>query len=218
MDVMFAGKPIIGIIGGIGSGKSYVARVLGEMGCFVINSDEQISRAYEQEIVKNTLRQWWGATVFDAGGNVNRRFIAARVFNNADERKRLEDLLHPIIARMRDEEMQRTVLDTKILAYIWDAPLLLEAGLSEQCDAIIFVEASEDERRRRVQQERGWDDSELTRRENLQWPLDKKREAANYIVRNTAGADDVRSQLREVLSRILAGKPDKGAGFGLCGA
>lgn len=212
MNSMFAGKPIIGIVGGIGSGKSFVARKFGEEGCLVINSDEQIGRAYQQDNVKNTLRQWWGEAVFDDRGGVDRRAIAARVFHDAAERKRLEGLLHPIVAEMRDEEMEKAAGDAKVKAFVWDTPLLLELGLSEKCDALVFVEALPEERKLRVGQERGWTEAEWVRRENLQWPLDKKLEAAKYIVRNTAGADDVRSQLREVLSRILAGTTDRSVG------
>jgi dephospho-CoA kinase len=209
---MFAGRPIIGIVGGIGSGKSFVARIFGEEGCLVINSDEQIGRAYQQDNVKNILREWWGAAVFDEQGGVNRKAVAERVFNSPEERKRLEGLLHPMVAKMRDEAMERGAEDAGVKAYVWDTPLLLEVGLSERCDAVVFVEASAEERKLRVGQERGWTEAEWVRRENLQWALDKKLEAAKYIVRNTAGADDVRSQLREVLSRILAGTTDRGVG------
>jgi len=101
--------------------------------------------------------------------------------------------------------MSETANDPNVRAYVWDTPLLLEAGLAPQCDAIVFVDAPPEARQKRVLAERGWDASEWARRENLQFPLDKKREMANDIVRNTAGADDVRSQVREVLSRILAG-------------
>jgi len=72
--------------------------------------------------------------------------------------------------------------------------------------AIVYVDSPEEERLERVKRTRGWDEAELRRREKLQMPLDKKRVMANDMVRNTAGADDeVRNQVRKVLSRILAG-------------
>jgi len=101
--------------------------------------------------------------------------------------------------------VRRGADDASVKAYVWDTPLLLEAGLGGQCDAIVYVDAPEAERIERVRQTRGWDEAELHRREKLQMPLDKKLDMANDIVRNTAGADDeVRNQVRKVLSRILA--------------
>lgn len=205
---MFAGKPIIGIVGGIGSGKSFVARVFGEMGCLVIDSDEQVGRAYERPEVKAALRAWWGEGVFDAKGAVNRQAIAGKVFTDPSRRQRLEGLLHPLVGRLREEAMRQAADDPYVVAFVWDTPLLLEAGLGGRCDAIVFVEAPLEQRLARVGAKRGWGKEELARREKLQLPLDKKREVAKYMVRNTAGADEVRSQVREVLSRILAGISD----------
>ena len=86
---MFAGKPIIGIAGGIGSGKSFVASLFGELGCRVIASDEQVAAAYRADEIKLTLRAWWGDQVIKPDGEVDKRFIAAKVFNSPSERRRV---------------------------------------------------------------------------------------------------------------------------------
>lgn len=205
---MYKGKPIIGIVGGIGSGKSFVASIFGELGCLVINSDDQVSIAYQRKVVKETLRSWWGDGMFRPDGSVDRVAIAQRVFSDESERRRLEGLLHPLVAEMRDQEMAAAAGNPNILAYVWDTPLLLEAGLGAQCDAIVFVDAPLHQRQQRVLRQRGWTPAELAQREKLQLPLDKKGEMAKYIFRNTAGAGEVRSQVRELLSRILAGFSD----------
>lgn len=202
---MFAGKPVIGIVGGIGSGKSFVARQFAELGCLVIDSDRQVAEAYGREEVKRTLRAWWGEDVLNERGEVDRKRVGRRVFANEPELRRLEGLLYPIIAEERDRMMEA---NRDVVAYVWDAPMLIEAGLAERCDAVVFVEAPDEQRRERVGRTRGWSEEEWSRREKLQLPLDKKREIANYIVRNTAGAEEVRSQVREVLSRIVARNPD----------
>jgi dephospho-CoA kinase len=199
-----AGKPVIGIAGGIGSGKSFVARLFGEMRCAVIDSDAQVRAAYRDPSVREVLRSWWGAGVLLPGGEVNRPAIAARVFADEAERSRLEGLIHPWVARARDREMDAAAKDPQLVAYVWDTPLLFEAGLNGECDAIVFVDAPEDLRRRRVREARGWDEAELLRRQKSQWPLDNKRRISDYVVTNTADADDTRGQVREVLSRILA--------------
>lgn len=201
---MFHHLPIIGITGGIGSGKSFVARLFGELGCCVIHSDDQVRQAYEDAAIRQTLRDWWGASVFKPDGSVDRSAIAAKVFSDDSERQRLEKLLHPWVAAQRDVVMAKAIENQGLRAFVWDTPLLFETGLSRECDALVFVQAPPDLRFNRLARTRGWGQEEIIRRENLQWPLDKKRKLAHYVVVNTADAAACRSQVREILSRILA--------------
>lgn len=200
---MFSGKPIIGITGGIGSGKSYVARLFGELGCAVIDADAQVRAAYDDPEVRQTLREWWGDAVFKADGSVDRGALGRLVFSDPDQRRRLEALLHPMVHAARQQAMGILSQDPGTIAFVWDTPLLFEAGLNGQCDAVVFVDAPFAVRLDRVTRARKWDEAELLRRENLQWPLDRKREMSDYMIRNTADAGEARDQVRAVLSRIL---------------
>jgi dephospho-CoA kinase len=202
---MVEGRPVIGIVGGIGSGKSFVAKLFGELGCLVISSDEQVREAYESDEVKSVLKQWWGESVFDAKGEVRKSAVAEKVFGDEAERTRLEQLLHPIVTRKREEVMRKKASDPTIKAFVWDTPLLLETGLEKQCDAVVFVEADEKTRLARVIGQRGWDAGELIRREKSQLGLDKKRGLSHHVIVNTADAAYARRQVQEVLSRILNG-------------
>jgi dephospho-CoA kinase len=201
---MFGGKPVIGVAGGIGSGKSFVAHLFGEEGCLVISADDQVRLAYKDFRVKQTIKQWWGNLVFSPNGEVDRSAVARKVFSRADELRRLEQLLHPIVNQARENMMRLKMNDPQVLAFVWDTPLLLEAGLEKDCDAVVFVDSPLEQRQERLKQSRGWEAGELESRENLQLPLDKKREISDYVISNTAGTDQVRAQVREVLSRILA--------------
>jgi dephospho-CoA kinase len=201
---VFAGKPVIGIAGGVGSGKSYVAGLFAELGCVVVDSDAQVIAAYGDPAVRETIRQWWGPQAFLADGEINRSVIAGKVFSDDAERRRLEGLIHPWVNAARRRQMSAAAEDPQVVAYVWDTPLLFEAGLDAQCDAVVFVDAPLDVRLARVMQGRGWDEAELLRRQKSQWPLDKKQRISDYVVTNTADADDARGQVREVLSRILA--------------
>jgi len=201
--VMAHRKPIIGIVGGIGSGKSYVSKLFGQLGCLVIDSDQQVRDAYQREDVRKTLQQWWGEGVFKTDGTVNRSAVGARVFSSTPDRHRLERLLHPLVADERQKLMERHATDPQVLAFVWDTPLLFETGLDGQCDKVVFVDAARDVRLERVRTTRGWDEPELSRRENLQWPLDRKRQISDYVVTNATDADDVRGQVQIVLSRII---------------
>jgi dephospho-CoA kinase len=215
MAHMFGDKPIIGIAGGIGSGKSFVAKLFGQQGCKVINSDELVHQAYRDPKVKQTLRHWWGPMVIASDGELDRATVARKVFDHPDERRRLEGLVHPIVNDVRDQLMKSAANDPAIKAYVWDTPLLFETGLNAHCDAIVFVEAPLEVRLSRLAK-RGWDAAELEKRENLQLPLDKKRETSHYVVANTADGSEseqnaevargqVREAVKDILSRILAG-------------
>jgi dephospho-CoA kinase len=200
---LFAGRPIIGILGGIGSGKSFVSNGFAELGACVINADALVHRAYLRDDVKAVLREWWGDGVFNADGAVNRRAIAAKVFQNDAERRRLEGLVHPLVIAERDRVMAERAADPAVTAFVWDTPLLVETGGHQRCDALVFVDAAVDVRLARVAA-RGWDAAELSRREKLQLPLDKKRRLADYVVSNAVDAAAAREQIRRVFSLILS--------------
>lgn len=200
---MFANKPIIGLAGGIGSGKTFVASLFAAEGCLVLSADEAVIAAYADPRVQQTLRQWWGDTAIDANGTINRRWIADQVFSDDTQRRRLENLLHPLVEAARTEKMNQFAKDNSILAFIWDVPLLFEAGQNRQCDFVVFVDSPLPQRQIRVHAARGWTETDLIRRENVQMPLDKKREMSDYIIVNAADAAETRRQVRDVLSQIL---------------
>lgn len=200
---MYSGKPIIGIAGGIGSGKSFIAKLFADEGCLVLSADDQVRTVYADPAVRETLEQWWGPGVINSEGQVDRRAVAQRVFEKPDERRRLEALIHPRVAAMRDAAMAAAADDAQVLAFVWDIPLLFEVGLNDRCDRIVFVDAPWEDRLRRVRQTRGWDEAELRRRENLQLGLDNKRRMSNDILQNTADVGFARRQVQEILSRIF---------------
>jgi dephospho-CoA kinase len=206
---MFSGKPIIGIAGGIGSGKSTVARIFGESGCTIIDSDAMVRQAYKDAQVKATLRKWWGDLIFDPKGEIDRQAVWRKVVERPLERRRLEQFIHPIVNEQRERLMRQAAQDPQVVAFVWDTPLLFETGLNVHCDAVVFVETPRELREQRVAASKGWTAQELAERENLQMPLDKKREISDHIVVNTADESFVRGQVSEVLSRILAGSTVK---------
>lgn len=194
-------KPIIGIIGGIGSGKSFVASLFGELGARVIHADDLVHEVYRRPEVLQTLRNWWGDAVTTPDGKLDRRFVAGKVFSNDAERTRLEELVHPLVNAERLRRIAAGADDPAVTAFVCDTPLLLETGQQSECDAVVFVDAPLEVRLQRVRK-RGWDESELERREKLQLPLDTKRESADYVISNAADAEAARGQIRQVFSRI----------------
>ena len=200
-------KPIIGLAGGIGAGKSMVAGVLAELGAGLIDSDA-IGRALLCEsAVADTLRGWWGDSILDAEGRIDRRQVGDIVFNDPAQRARLEQLLHPRIERRREVLIEKFQADPGIRAIVLDSPLLFETGLHRCCDAVWFVEADREVRARRVAASRSWTSEESNRREKLHKPLDLKRAEADDTIVNNSGIDDLRPQVARLLSRVLERTP-----------
>ena len=197
-------KPIIGLAGGIGSGKSLVARQLASLGAAVVDADTIARDSLDQPDVKAQLVEWWGPEVLDETGCVNRRHVADRVFDDPDQRRRLEGLIHPIVAARRERIMAESRQDPAVKAVVIDAPLLFEAELDQLCDQVIFIEADRPTRLMRVSADRRWDERELARREKSQIPLDFKRRQAHHIVINDSDESNCFSQVRGVFSRILS--------------
>lgn len=192
--------PTIGIVGGIGSGKSTVATTLDELGCVIACADANVKKILATKEIQEELVAWWGNAVLDADGELNTKAIADLVFNNEKERGRLEQLLHPLARNMQEAAFEQADQHTK--ACVIDAPLLLETSLAELCDFIIFVEVSTEIRQNRVIASRGWTAEELERRESTQLPLDIKRKRADYIVTNEGDLDNVKHQVEQILEDI----------------
>ena len=197
-------KPIIGLAGGVGAGKSSVARFFELLGAAVIDSDRLAHDELNDPEVIATLRHWWGDSILSSSGDVARGAVGNIVFANAAELARLEGLLYPRLERRRRELIAVYEGDERILAIVIDAPKLFEAGVDQVCDVVVFVEADRRARLGRVADSRGWTEEELTRRENLQKPLDLKKASADYVVANNSSTEELRIQVKQVLSSVLA--------------
>ncbi len=197
-------KPIIGLCGGIGAGKSTVAAELARLGCLVIDSDALNDEVLREPEVVATLRQWWGDQVVRADGTLDREAVAKIVFEDAAQRRRLESLVHPLIARRREDMIADGIRNPAVKAIVLDSPLLLECQLDRLCDAIVYVEADPQQRLERLRRTRGWDVQELARREACQMPLSEKRRRADHVIRNDADRRALRRRVASVLERILA--------------
>jgi dephospho-CoA kinase len=200
-----AGKPIIGLAGGIGSGKSTVAGILEELGARVICSDRLNHEELDSPEVLRQLREWWGEFVLTADGRADRAAIRKIVSGDPAARVQLERLVHPRIAARRQALMEAYAADPAVKAIVWDSPLLFEAGLAGQCDRVIFVEAPREVRLDRVMRARGWTTDDLERLEKSQRPLDYKRDRADYRVVNNSDDQELRRQVSDTFSRILSG-------------
>ena len=199
-QVMISSIPVIGITGGIGSGKSFVAQCFASFDCVIANADENAKVILNKPEVQTVLVEWWGEEVVSEDGHTNRALVASIVFSDDEAREKLEAIIHPAVREMQKEQFAQA--PEKTTALIIDAPLLLETDLHTLCDAVIFVQASQEIRLSRVMESRGWDENELRRREEAQLPLDKKADSADYVIINESDQSSVMTQVKQILDDI----------------
>lgn len=194
--------PVIGIIGGIGSGKSAVARWVAERHpVAVIDADHIGHEVLQQPAIKDRLREAFGVEIFDADGGVIRSALGRKVFGPTAEhqaaRRQLESIVHPAIRQVIEQQLQ-SIDPNRYTAVLLDAAILLETGWADVCQDIIFIDTPLDQRQQRVAS-RGWSAEELAKREASQWPLDRKRSAASFVLSNSGSLDDAGQALWEFL-------------------
>jgi dephospho-CoA kinase len=194
-------KPVVGLVGGIGSGKSRVAAEFARRGARVIAGDELAHAALCQPEVRAAVARRWGPQLLDERGEVRRRRLGAIVFADPAERRALEALVHPWIRRRIREEVAAARADPDVRLVVLDAAVMLEAGWNEICDRLVYVDAPRALRQRRVAEQRGWTDGELDAREGAQLPLTEKAARADHVLENSASLEHLSGQVDELLRR-----------------
>ena len=191
--------PIVGIIGGIGSGKSLVAGEFVKHGGWLIVGDTLGHEALRQPAIKAEVTRRWGRDLLDEQGAIKRRALGQMVFRDPHELRALETLVFPWIGRRIWEEIAKARLDPAVRLIVLDAAIMMEAGWDKNCDRVIYVEAPPDVRLARLQGKRGWSAREVAERESSQLPLDDKRRRADAIIGNSGTPDQVTEQVDKLI-------------------
>jgi dephospho-CoA kinase len=194
-------RPVIGLIGGIGSGKSQVAAVFAQRGARVVSGDQFGHEALRQRDLRARVVQRWGPEVLDEHGEIDRRKLGAQVFADPAQRRELEALVFPWIERRIREEIARAQADPKVTLVVLDAAVMLEAGWNSVCDWLVYVHAPRDVRLRRLAEKRGWSAKEVEARENVQMSLTDKANRADFAVDNSGTLEHLASQIDALLRR-----------------
>ncbi len=197
-------KAVIGICGGIGAGKSRVAAEFARLGALVIDSDALNHQVLRRPEVLSKLQALWGQDITLPTGEPNRRRIAQVIFADADAKARLEALVYPLIAELREHMIRLGNQDSAVKAIILDSPLLFESNLDRLCDTVVLVEAREATRLERVQQERGWDRQQMRQRESWQMPLEDKRSRSEFVIVNEGAPEQLAAPVRGILESVVA--------------
>jgi dephospho-CoA kinase len=193
-------KPVIGLIGAIGAGKSTAARCFAARGGCVIDADALGHEALAQPEIVEQLGARWGAGVRKPDGTLDRRSIARIVFGHPQERNALERLVFPYIGERCLQEIARAMADPVVRFVVLDAAVLLEAGWNTAVDRIVYIDAPRDVRLARLAARSGWTDADLTAREAAQWPDQTKKARADAVIVNAAGPEELQEQVDRLLT------------------
>ena len=194
---------LVGLTGGMGSGKSLAASYFKALGAQMIDAD-RISR----ELVAPGKPAWkgiieeFGSDVLNPDQTLNRKQIAAIVFTDKSKRKKLEDIIHPrvIVEEHRLYEKYRQE-NSRVLAVI-DSALLIESGNYKNVDKVVVVQCGKEEQIRRVMERDGTAHSEVEKRLNSQMPLEEKVGFGDYILRNDDTRESLKSQVGELYRNL----------------
>lgn len=195
---------MLGLVGGVASGKSYAARLLEMMGAVTINADAIGHQVLARPLIARRLAQLFGNTILAADGSIDRQQMAKLVFGNdsvaAAARRQLEEVVHPIIHAAAVQELRRLQeQEPPPKLVVIDAPLLLEAGWAPMCDGIVFIDAPDELRLARALK-RGWTEREWRDREASQLPMQEKRRQSTHIIPSEPG-EELERRLRRLVEQ-----------------
>jgi len=195
-------KPIIGIMGGIGSGKSTIAVEFAKLGCEVIDADKIAHELLKKDAVKEKIVAFFGPDVLDSRGNIDRKRLGKIVFDDYDKLTTLNGIIHPLVIKRIEELIEQYQRQNQIKAVVLDIPLLLEIGWAKRCNKLIFVDCKEKIRAKRVKK-MGFDKNQLKIRENFQISLDNKAMLADNTIENNSDFSAMVRQVADIFSDIM---------------
>lgn len=189
---------VLGLTGSLGMGKSTTAKFFAEEGVPVHDADAAVHRLYEGAAVPLIEAAFPGTT---ADGKVDRDKLAKRVLGDAAAIKRLEAIVHPLVAEVR-ERFLREAEQSGARVAVLDIPLLYETGGDKRCDAVVVVSAPADIQRARAFERSGMTEEKLAAILAKQMPDAEKRARADFVVDTSKSYEDARQQVRDILARV----------------
>jgi dephospho-CoA kinase len=221
--------PVLGLVGGIGAGKSRVSELLAARGALVLDADRVGHALLDQRPARDLVLERFGPEVAipadpaetpegegegdttPAETRIDRARLGAIVFADPGARRALERILHPRMRGTFEKAIGRAARRRRSPLVVLDAAILYEAGWDDLCDMVAFVDAPDEVRRSRVAATRGWSAADLKARESAQMPLDTKKGRADLVIPNGGTPEALESQIAKLWSgRLHLGKAGTG--------
>ena len=193
----------VGLTGGLGSGKSFVGRTLAGFGCTLIQADLLGHQALlPGGGARDAVMAEFGSDILDVSGEIDRRKLAARVFDFPDRLKRLNELVHPCVYQMEDNLAAAAFAKDPAGIVVVEAAILIETGSYKKFDRLIVAVCTEEQQLQRAMGRDGFTLEEAKARLRRQMPLAEKRKYADYVIDTSSTKENTIQQTRQVYESL----------------
>jgi len=196
-------KPIIGIVGGICSGKSTVANEFAKLGCKIIDADKIAHELLQKKDVKEKIVNLFGQNILNSTGKIEHQKLADVVFADTEKLSSLNKIIHPLILKGAEELIKQYNSQIEVKAIVLDMPLLIEVGWAKRCDRLIFIDCEQKKRIDRAKKMGIFNENQIKIRENFQISLDNKANIADNVVDNNSDFSTMVRQVADIFSYIV---------------
>ena len=193
---------LVGLTGGIASGKSTVSEILARQGAAIINAD-----VLAREVVEPERPAWteivnaFGTAVLQPDRALDRQKLRAIIFDDLDARKKLESIIHPQVRALAEQRVREHAA-TGYTVIVYEVPLLFEGNLQEWLRPVILVACDIDTQRKRLQSRDNLNAAQAQKHIDAQMSLEEKRRLADYVIENNGSLEDLERQVQAVLEKI----------------
>ena len=193
---------LVGLTGGIASGKSTVAEILKRQGAAIINAD-----VLAREVVEPGHQAWteivntFGAAVLQPDRTLDRQKLRAIIFDDAAARKKIESIIHPQVRALAEQRIREHAA-AGYAVIVYEVPLLFEGNLQEWLRPVILVACDVDTQRNRLQSRDNLSAAQAQKHIDAQMSLEAKRRLADYVIENNGSLEDLERQVQAVLEKI----------------
>jgi dephospho-CoA kinase len=194
---------LVGLTGGVATGKSTVAKMFKQCGAAVINADLLARQAVEPDKPAwRAIVKQFGKTVLNQDRSLDRQALGSIVFHNPKKRRQLERIIHPRVAREQQRLVRRIAKGKPRAVVIYEVPLLFEVGVDKRVDKTIVVTADRKTQIARLKKRNGLSGAEAIRRIRSQMPLAKKIQRADHVLNGTLHRPSLRRQVGQLLKSL----------------
>jgi len=194
---------LVGLTGGVATGKSTVAKMFKQCGAAVINADLLARQVVEPgKPAWRAIVKLFGKTVLNQDRSLDRQALGSIIFHNPKKRRQLERIIHPRVAREQQRLVRRVAKRKPHAVVIYEVPLLFEAGVGKRVDTIIVVTVDRETQVARLKKRNGLSRAEALRRISSQMPLAKKIQRANHVLNGTLPRPSLRRQVGQLLKSL----------------
>lgn len=200
---------VVGLTGGIATGKSTVSNMLADLGARIVDADRMA-----RQVVEPGLPAWQGIVkAFGKGmllsdGTIDRVALGNRVFSDPAAKKRIDTIVHPFVFEAMAEAIQRIEADHPSAIVILDVPLLIESGMHRHLQEVLLVYAPESIQLERLMRRDGFDTDQALARIRSQMPIDEKRLHATIVIDNSRTIDETARQVEEAFAYLIRKSKD----------